>query len=130
MPLKRICAKAMNHLNRPILFLLLLSISVLLNLPPVDAQAAAPGPMQQPQECAPGVHLNAQGLPDMDCATLDILIRHDRYTIGLLEQLQKQASRSELRARIQQLMKDHEQEMIQLNNLRKEWYGQPLTPTR
>lgn len=66
----------------------------------------------------------------MDCGTLDILIRHDRYTIGLLHQLLRQTTRPELKALIQQMLNDHEQEMTKLNNLRKDWYGQPLNQAR
>jgi uncharacterized protein (DUF305 family) len=94
------------------------------------AQLPAADDLEGAQELAPAIHLNSQGLPDMDCGTLDILIRHDHYTIGLLRQVYKQASRTELKALIQQMITDHKQEMARLNGLRKDWYGQPLTPSR
>lgn len=94
------------------------------------AQAPNAVDLERVRECAPGIHLNTQGMPDMDCGTLDILIRHDWYTIGLLQQVHKQASRPELKALIQQMITDHAQEMAKLNRLRKDWYGQSLMPMR
>lgn len=111
------------------LFLVLLA-ATWLGLNPAIAQRPVSSALQQPQGCSPTVSLNAQGLPDMDCGTLDILIRHDSYTIGLLQQLLGEATRPELRGLIQQMLHDHEQEMAKLNKIRKDWYGQSLNQTK
>lgn len=65
-------------------------------------------------------------LSDMDCGVLDILIRNDRYTIGLLDKLYKQANRSELKELLQEMTNAHKKEITKLNNLRKVWYGENL----
>lgn len=112
--------------NRFWLFLLVLYLATLTN--PGSTHPLDKPSLERAQECSPGTPLTASGLPEMDCSTLDVLIRHDRYSIGLLQQLLKQATRTELKVLIQKMLQEHQQEILKLNALRKSWYGQPLNP--
>lgn len=101
--------------------------ALLLTYPLTPALAEpASAPFVPLQQCSPGLQLNAQGLPDMDCGSLDILIRHDRYTLSLLEQVLSQVSRPEIRKQIQRMIQKHAAEVEKLNSLRRDLYGQPL----
>jgi uncharacterized protein (DUF305 family) len=69
-------------------------------------------------------------MPDMNCSSIDIVLRHERYTVTMFRQVLKQATQPEFKTLLQQMIKTHEQEIETLNNLRRTWYGQPLAPSR
>lgn len=75
------------------------------------------------KECSPNTQLNKQGLPDMDCGKLDILIRNDKHSIMLMEQLLRQTTRPEIKSLIQQVITDRKQELERLNIVRQRLYG-------
>ncbi len=109
---------------------LLWALTLGLAMAPAAAFAQDRTEMERADECSPGMQLNEDGLPEMDCATLEVLIRHDHYTIGLLRQVLKQARRPELRTLIEQMIRDHEAEMARLTVLRNTWYGEAPDETQ